>query len=381
MIAMSDLSLLKIRLGFICLIAALAYVSSVQPAVSASKDIYEIHGVDVDVTAETAALARVKALAEGEQVAFRRLLEQLTLAGDRDRLPVLDKAELSTYVRDFGVSNEKTSSGRYLARLSYRFKRGAVRSLLNEFNLPFAETISSPVLVLPVFQAGGGMALWDDPNPWREVWAKKGEKSGLVPLVQPLGDLKDVGAITATQAVQGDLPRLNKIAARYLSKDVVVAYGLQRLDPVSKLLSLEVYVTRYDNKPDPETETFPFIQNEGESTDALLRRAVNGVSDMIEDGWKRSNVLDLNHPNIATIAVPITGLADWIAVQKRLKDVPLIRRTELVLLSLDEVRINLHYVGQTEQLTGALGQAELTLVNEDGEWVLYLADVRPADKS
>ena len=53
----------------------------------------------------------------------------------------------------------------------------------------------------------------------------------------------------------------------------------------------------------------------------------------------------------------------------------------MVLLSLDEVRINLHYVGQTEQLTGALAQAELTLVNEDGEWVLYLADVRPADKS
>jgi len=381
MIAMSDLSLLKIRVGFICLIAAFLSVSAVQPANGTAKNIYEIHGVDVDVTAETAALARVEALAKGEQIAFSRLLEQLTLVGDRDRLPILDKAELSTYVRDFGVSNEKTSSGRYLARLSYRFKRSAVRKLLTEFNLPFAETISSPVLVLPVFQAGGGMALWDDPNPWRDVWAEKGERSGLVPLVQPLGDLKDVGAISATQAVQGDRPRLNKVAARYFSKDVVVAYGLLRMDPVSKLRSLEVYTTRYDNKPDPETETFPFTQNEGESVDALLRRAVNGVSDMIEDEWKRRNVLDLNHPNVATIAVPITGLADWIAVQKRLKDVPLIRRTEMVLLSLDEVRINLHYIGEAEQLTSALGQAELTLVNEEGEWVLYLADVRPADKS
>ena len=47
----------------------------------------------------------------------------------------------------------------------------------------------------------------------------------------------------------------------------------------------------------------------------------------------------------------------------------------LVLLALDEVRVNLHYVGEPEQLRVALGQVDLSMVQEEGEWVIYLADL------
>ncbi len=374
---MSDLTVFR-RVAFVlCVLGGFGAI----PAFAAGVDIYEVQGVNVDVSAETAAKAREKALADGERDAFNQLLRRLTLAGDRDRLPNLDKDEITSYVRDFAVSNEKTSAGRYLASLTVRFKRESVRKLLTDFNLPFAETLSMPVLILPVFQSGGSMALWDDPNPWRNAWAELGGRYGLVPMLQPFGDLADVGAISPAQAVQGDRPRLKGIAERYRVRDVVVVYGLQRLDPTSQRQSLEVYITRYGNDPDPQTETYPLNQAEGENESALLSRAVNRIADAIEDAWKQQNILDLSHPNVAAVAVPVTGLKDWIAVQKRLKDVPLIRRTEMVLLSLDEIRVNIHYVGNTSQLSNALAQTKLTLVNEDGEWVLYLADIRPPGKT
>ncbi len=363
------------------LIVCLFYGFAVDFAVAAGSDIYEVRGVNVDVNAETAAKAREKAVVEGERDAFMRLLRRITLATDRDRLPNLDKGEIRSYVRDFAVSNEKTSAGRYLASLSIRFNRESVRNLLNDFNLPFAETKSSPVLVLPVFQTGGTAALWDDPNPWRDAWAELGARGGLVPLIQPLGDLGDVGAINPVQAVQGDRPRLTLIAKRYKTPDVVVAYGLQRMDPDTQRQSLEVYVTRYGQDDDPETETYPLNQLKGESGVALLTRAVGNISDAIEDEWKRRNILDTGNPNVAAVAIPVTGLKDWISVQARLKDVPLIRHSEMVLLSLDEIRVNIHYIGNTTQLANALAQAELTLVNEDGEWVLYLSDIHAAGKS
>ena len=51
-------------------------------------NVYEVTGVAVDVTAETAAAARDKALAlRGDVKAFRRLLERLTLRTDHPRLP------------------------------------------------------------------------------------------------------------------------------------------------------------------------------------------------------------------------------------------------------------------------------------------------------
>jgi len=373
---MSDLTDLKrfalvlLVLGGFCLNTARA----------AGLNIYDVQGVSVDVTAETAAIARKKALAKGERDAFQRLLQRLTLAADKERLPKLDQGEIRAFIRDFAVSNEKTSAGRYLASLSFRFKRDPIRKLLSSFDLPFAETFSKPVLVLPVFQSGGAIALWDDPNAWRVAWADHGGSAGLVPLVQPFGDLGDVGAINPAQAVQGDRSRLKAIADRYKASDVVVAYALQRLNPQDQRQSLEVYVTRYGSDPDPETETYPFNQREGESVSALLARAVGDVSDKIEDDWKRQNTLDVGDANVAAIAVPVTGIKDWVTVRNRLKDVPVIRQVEMVLLSLDEVRINIHYVGNTVQLGNAMTLANLTLVNEDDEWVLYLADVRPVDK-
>src|SRR3990167_2989805 len=58
--------------------------------------VFDVTGVAVDVTADTAAAARERAIAEGERAAFRRLLERLTLRSDHSRLPELPRAEIGT---------------------------------------------------------------------------------------------------------------------------------------------------------------------------------------------------------------------------------------------------------------------------------------------
>jgi hypothetical protein len=89
-------------------------------------------------------------------------------------------------VRDFSVAREKASSVRYIARLNYRFKADEVRDLLRAYNVPFAETPSRPVVVLPVYEIGASAVLWDEPNPWRQQWNAKDEPQGLVPLIARL---------------------------------------------------------------------------------------------------------------------------------------------------------------------------------------------------
>jgi len=347
----------------------------------AHADVFEVSDVVVDVTDESATLARKKALEQGSSAAFQRLLERLTLLRDRPRLPRLEQAEIASFVRDFGVSDEKTASKRYLARLSYRFKRNEIRALLKDFNLEFAETQSKPVLILPVFQTAGTIALWDDPNPWRDAWANAAVLEGLVPLRRATGDLADVASIGPEQALRGDRERLQAIADRYETGAVIVVNGQMGLDAVFTRQRLDVFVTRYGNDPEPLTEELFYQQGEQETIEQLLTRAAFEVADHIENQWKETNLLKLDRPNIAAVAVPITGLGDWIEVQERLKAVALVRRAELILLSLDEARVNLHYVGEPEQLRVSLGQADLTMVQEDGEWVIYLASLSGSDRS
>lgn len=378
MIEMNSSRFCRSFIGFF--VGIFCLLSTASTAFSAG-DVFEVRNVNVDITDESATLARKKALGEGANIAFQKLLQRLTLIRDRDRLPRLDPSEISGFVRDFGVADEKTASKRYLARLSYRFRRDEIRKLLNDFNLPFAETQSKPVLILPVYRSGGALALWDDPNPWRDAWSRAAGSEGLVPLRQPVGDLADVGSIGPEQAVQGDRERMQAIADRYGTGAVIVADAQLKLDPAVARQSLEVLVTRYGSDPEPATETLLYRQIETETIDQLLSRAMVEVADYIENQWKEANLLKFNRPNIAAVAVPITGLKDWLDVRNRLKAVALVRDAELVLLSLDEVRVNLHYVGDPEQLRVSLGQADLTMVQEDGEWVIYLADVVLPGKS
>ncbi len=344
---------------------------------TAGLSVYEVRDVAVDVTAETAARAREQALAAGEHMAFRRLLERLTLREDHARLPELEQPEITEYVQDFSVADEKTSAVRYLARLNFRFKAQEVRGLLHDFELPFAETPSKPVLVLPVYQAAGALVLWDEPNPWREAWKQNAPKGGLVPMLFPLGDLADIASIGAGQAIEGDRQELAAIARRYRMSDVIVCFAVQRLDAAVARRKIEVYVARYGASGDREPYSLVLRQEVGETIEALLKRAAATVALHIEDEWKRQNLLRVDSIDIATVTVPISGLTNWLAIRQRLSGVAVIRRIELILLSRDEVRVNLYYIGNTEQLALALDQSNLTQIREEYEWVLNPAGTVP----
>ena len=343
--------------------------------------VFEVKGVAVDVTAETAAQARERALAEGEGVAFRRLLERLTLRADHPRLPKPNPREISLYIKDFSVADEKTSAVRYLARLSYRFQAGPIRRLLTDSDLPFAETPSKPVLVLPVYQAAGALLLWDDPNPWREAWKAVPPLDGLVPLALPLGDLADIAAIVAEQAVKGNARLLNAVAARYGAGDAIVAHGTLGISARLGRPELEVFVTRYGTALQEQTIVKSFSSAEGEGIDGLLGRAAVELARQVEDNWKKDNLLEFETSAVAAAKVPIQRLQDWLEVRKRLSGIAVVDRVDMILISLDEVRINIHYFGAAEQLVLALEQADLVMSAGGGEWVLGLASSSPPGKT
>ena len=347
---------------------------------AATPDVYEVDGVAVDVTAQTAAAARDSAVADGHRKAFRRLLERLTLRADRDRLPDLSTERIAGYVKDFSVAHEKSSATRYLASLDFRFKRDDVRRLLMDKGLPFAETFSKPVLVLPVYEEAGALLLWDTPNPWRAAWENIPAADGLVPLVLPLGDLTDIATIGAEQAAQGDAQRLSAIASRYGAGDSLVAHATKGIEPRDGMVRLDVSTMRYGSAVGGQTLIHTYAAAPGETTDSLLGRAAVEIAAEIEDDWKRDNLLQFENPAVIAITIPISSLQDWLAVRDRLSGVAVIRYTDVVLLSRTEVRVNLHFVGGTDQLAVALAQADLVLTQDEAGWVLRSQRGAPAQK-
>jgi hypothetical protein len=353
----------------IAVLWALMIAASAAPA-SDRRDVFTVAAVHVDVTAGDANAAREQARHDGERQAYGMLLDRLTRAADRDRLPSASDAILNTLVGSYEVANERRSSVRYIADYTYHFRPDAVRRLLNQAGVPFAETPSKPVVVLAVLDAPSGPVLWEDPNPWREAWAARPLPQGLVPLIVPLAGLEDIAAIDAATAEQGDAARLQAISQRYGGVDVLVSRAT--LQTVADPHSVSVSSKRDTPGAGENDQTWigSYTAQSGESDADLLARAVAGTVAQVEEAWKSANMVDYGHGGTLTVTVPVSDLQSWMAIRDRLAGIAVIQSSELVSLDRKAARLSLRYLGDPAQLRLALAQHDLDLSGEDPNWVL-----------
>ncbi|HXV23559.1 MAG TPA: DUF2066 domain-containing protein [Alphaproteobacteria bacterium] len=346
------------------LVLIFAWVLPAGMGLAAPGDAYKVGGVDVDTTAESAAAARDNAILEGQREAYRRLLQRLVGEGAVDQVPPIDDATLSGLVKDFAVEEERSSSIRYIARLSFGFDRDAVRQLLLDAGVPFTEERSQPIVVLPVWSGEAAPVLWEDPNPWREAFAREERGDGLVPFLVPIGDVEDLTTINADQALDADAVALDAIVGRYQGAEVLVAEALPEGDQI-------VVVTRR------------FQDGILLGTDQVrapdLARAVDAVTQPIESGWKAQNLVGGGGQETLLLSVPLASLKDWIEIRRRLESVSSLRRMTVRSLSRSEASVEITYSGDQRQLQFALAQRELTLAPEpiQGGWILQRRGAGP----
>ena len=328
-----------------------------------SDDIFTIADVPVDVTDTNAIQARERAMLDGQREAFQRLVRRLSTEAT-PRTPRLDEAALTRVVRSIDVADERTSGVRYLATLTVRFSPSAVREMLGTAGIAFTEIRAKPMVVLPVYVAGGSSVLFEDANPWRAIWAGRRQRNSLVPLVVPLGDLQDVGAIDASQALAGDRARLDVIARRYGASDVAVVAATARLEGAAGAPSLSVSVTRHTAVGD-STLVNSFAGEAGQ-IDQVLARAADWVAAELERIWKQDNaIVPGQEDRQITVSVPVEGLDEWVEIRRRLAGIGLVRKAEVLHLRRTEGRIAVTYAGELSQFKSALAQRELEL--GDGE--------------
>lgn len=109
---------------------------------------FTVSDVPVDVTSDSAEVAKEKALNEGQHQAFQQLLRNLGVAdGSVDGVKVSDN-DLMRMVQGLEIANEKISANRYRAKLTVSFREGRVRGFMRQANLSISDSVAH--------QDGGG---------------------------------------------------------------------------------------------------------------------------------------------------------------------------------------------------------------------------------
>lgn len=349
----------------ITLAPATAVLTMPRAAFAQQADAFTVRNVPVDVSAANPVQAREQAFNEGQKLAYRKLMERLVAPADLARLPTPSTQQVVLLVRDVAVEQEKASAVRYIATLSVRFKPDAIRRLLRDAGVAYAETRNRPVVVLPVYKetAAGKAALFEPGNPWRAAWSQR-SGGNLVNLVAP-GDQPEFQSLDADSAVAGDAAKLAPLAQRYNTQDLLVAVatpdqgGLTvRLIPIGPT----VPKTAWDSRQ--------FAPQPGEDLPALMKRAADEVAAAVDDGYRKENTLKYDRAATLAAKVPLGGLNDWMTVRERLARAPVVRGYEIESISRSEANVVLHFVGDQQQLESVLAQHGLGLTWGDGRWVM-----------
>lgn len=342
----------------LALVAVFAAAGVAAPAFAAENDLYRVEGIAVDETADNAAVAREMALVEARKDAFETLLRRLL--GEEDLALVETPADstISGFLQDFEIRNESLSRVRYLATVDFRFDPSKVRRFLQSYGVRPVDFTSAPVLLLPYYQSGRDLMLWEDTNPWRNAWNSFTRKNTLVPVYVPLGDIADMQTAPADAMISGNYAPVAQLMQRYGADEAVLAVA--RLVEGSNDLRIMIY--EYIGPTMQHTNSLT-VHGGGSGVHAgIFAQGVKAVADYLQQRWKEQATTGAASDDMQVrLKVTFLNMSEWVDIQRRLEHVGGIAGTEVVSLNRTGAQLDVRFRGTESKLRLALAEQGLRL--------------------
>ncbi|WP_417318315.1 DUF2066 domain-containing protein [Emcibacter sp.] len=317
---------------------------------------YTIYDIKIDQTSETVNEARRVALLSGQREALQKLFKKILRPGDLSRLPYFDDRQVRELISGFEILDERNSSIRYIATLTIHFSRNKIYDLLALLQIPFAESLASPVTVLPVLERDGAYFLWEKNNDWKQAWEQFGGLNNLVQPVIPPSELSQQLLINSWQAYDGLEVKIREFARRNKLDDLLIAIATLERDLGSDRYRLVLTLRRGLEGRTVHREAITLSQDADdmvdlqEQTDDLYSRAIDATMTWLDDQWREKVLIRFGVSSEIKLKVRIAGLKDWVRIQEHLRSVSLVRDFTVNRLELDHALITISHSGDLDQL-------------------------------
>ena len=345
------------------LILALVFVAgSIASQVVAAGDPFTVSGIKVDATAQSAIEAQTKAINGGRTKAWQTLYRRLTKQQDWGKQPALDDATLQRLVRSYQARDQRSSTTRFVADMTYVFNANAVRRILQQSNLAYSDVTARPVLVVPLAPA------WSAQTPWTKAWRDSRFAHGAVPLALPLDDKVDEPVLGSIHFDSTAWPDVEPLASRVHATDAYLVLVIpQHAQMLVKIRHLAASAgTAIPDFAVPVTPNTPAAKAFGDVADA----AANAIT----ESWKTRSAVDFSKRSKLLASVRVETLAEWSQTLQKIEAVPTVSEVNIVAMDIGEARVAISYAGTPDQLNEQLARAGLSLSNENGEWRLARAE-------
>jgi hypothetical protein len=310
----------------------------------------------VDATGASSTEALNAAITQGRGKAFQIVYRRLTRQADWARQPPLDAAGLLRISRGYNIANERRSTTRYVADVTYMFNPEAVARTLRAAQIAFSQAAAKRILVIP-------MSPGVNHGPWAQALLAPAFRDSQVPFT--VSSLEDDAAL---MALDFDAATWNDVSA-VAAKNRVSEVGLIQAVYANGKMTVNIRRLGAGEQPAKTSLDVPMLQTVGTTYPAAAQAAVRAMEDL----WKTRSAIDFSQRGRITADIRISSLAQWGEIQTSLGSVSNVTGMTVTAMTISYARVNLAYQGGIDQLREAVGNAGLSLTNRGGQWVLARA--------
>jgi hypothetical protein len=315
---------------------------------------FEVSGIRVDASAKSTAEARTAAIASGRPTAWGILFKRLTRQQDWPRQPALDAATLQRMVIGYFPVNERRSTTRYVAEVTYSFNPEMVARVLQSAGIPYTAVAAKKVLLVPMapgFARGSA---------WTTAFLSPRFATAPVPFAVPYGDAADTPYLAGLSFDNAAWDHIAPVAGRIKATEAV--FVLATL--AGNKLQLSIKRVGQGEMPTKTVIEVPLLQN----VQATYPGAADAVVRAIDDMWKNQKAVDYSQKGHLTADVRIASLAQFATLQNTIAGVPNVASVNVAAMDVGAARLAISYIGTPDQLKTALAQAGIALRGGPGSW-------------
>lgn len=207
----------------------------IAPLDSASS--FEVSGITIDETGDSADDARMKGWREAQRKGWAMLWQKMHGGTG----PVLSDSALDGMIEAIVVEDEQISEHRYIARLGILFDRVRSSEVLG---VTGTVVRSPPLLVIPVMWEGGTAQVFETRTPWQKAWAEFRAGNSPINYVRPSGAGVDPLLLNAAQVDRRGRAWWRMLLDQYGAADIVIPQvRLQHLWPGGPVIG--TFTARY----------------------------------------------------------------------------------------------------------------------------------------
>ncbi len=357
---------------FSTLLAPLTYVL-LAPATAATPQerVFTVGNYPVEAVANNAVAAKDKAIAEGQQAAFRSLLKRIVPVTGYNRLDRLKSVRASEYLEGFAVRSEQNSATQYIASLDFSFQPDEVRNLLAREGVPFIESQAELVTLIPVLRDANAEGTFRPATgDWANVWKGLDLENTLTPIeVAPLRSI--IHSDTINMAIAGDENADRILSGEYRSERIIIA--LAETDAASEKLTVTL-VGRDGTGYIHWTRSYRIGGGDVGYTMELAAVVSLGV---LEGRWKAAGHVANGEPGSISAAGPEIFLTvafasrdEWNEIRGRILEVDGIDDIRVGNVTGNSAELSLRYPGGGDALSAVLAPRGLSLSYLGGGWQL-----------